>query len=248
MEKLMQARPIRSPNTLRSFCSAPRPLIRSVAVAGALLATLLAPVAPAVAAEVRVRGEASFKVPADTTLAALPADAPVRAADLRGGTLSFELSYDDAISDADADPWTGRYERAIRAFRVRIGDTLLDMPVSSARLVVSDGGQGRTYRESVQFVADARAGGYTVQAGWVQLNQAAMTADLRGATGVLDGDRLPAPSRLVALPTSGEFDRAFYLRIDASGDAARPLLYLSTSRLSVGLAGPATAAAGATAR
>jgi hypothetical protein len=195
-----------------------------------------------------VRGDASFKVPADTTLAALPADAPVRAADLRGGTLSFELSYDDATPDADADPWTGRYERAIRVFRVRIGDTLLDMPVSSARLVISDGGQGRMHRESVQFVADARSGGYTVQAGWVQLNQAAMTADLRGAAGVLDGDRLPAPSRLVALPTSGEFDRVFYLRIDVPGDAARPLLYLSTSKLSVGLAVPATAAAGATAR
>jgi hypothetical protein len=104
------------------------------------------------------------------------------------------------------------------------------------------------HRESVQFVADARSGGYTVQAGWVQLNQAAMTADLRGAAGVLDGDRLPAPSRLVALPTSGEFDRVFYLRIDVPGDAARPLLYLSTSKLSVGLAVPATAAAGATAR
>lgn len=244
----MQARPIRSPNTVRSSCSAPRPLIRSVALTGALLAALLAPVSPAVAAEVLVRGEAWFKVPADTTLAALPADAPVRAADLRGGTLSFELSYDDATPDADADPWTGRYERAIRTFRVRIGDTLLDMPVASARLVVSDGGQGRMYRETVQFVADARASGYTVQAGWVQLNQGAMTADLRGATGVLDGDRLPAPSRLVALPTSGEFDRAFYLRIDAPGDAARPLLYLSTSKLSVGLAGSATAAAGATAR
>lgn len=195
-----------------------------------------------------MRGDASFRVPADTTLAALPADAPVRAADLRGGTLSFELSYDDATPDAEADPWTGRYERAIRAFRVRIGDTLLDMPVSSARLVVSDGGQGRMYRESVQFVADARSGGYTVQAGWVQLNQAAMTTDLRGVAGVLDGDRLPTPSRLVALPTSGEFDRAFFLRIDAPGDASRPLLYLSTSKLSVGLAAPATTAASATAR
>jgi hypothetical protein len=248
MEQFMQARPIRSPNTFRFPRNARRPLIRSVAVAGVLLAALLAPAVPAAAAEVLVRGDATFKVPAEATLAALPADAPVRAADLRGGTLSFELSYDDATPDADADPQTGRYERAIRAFRVRIGDTLLDMPVSSARLVVSDGGQGRVYRESVQFVADARAGGFTVQAGWVQLNQAAMTADLRGATGVLDGDRLPAPSRLVALPTSGEFDRVFYLRIDAQGDAARPLLYLSTSKLSVGLAGPATAAAGAPAR
>ena len=246
----MQARRIRSQGTSRSSRGAPRPLIRSVAGAGALLAALLAPVLPAAAAEVLVRGDASFKVPADTSLAALPADAPVRAADLRGGTLSFELSYDDATPDADADPWTGRYARAIRAFRVRIGDTLLDMPVSSARLVVSDGGQGRMHRESVQFVADARSGGYTVQAGWVQLNQAAMAVDLRGAAGVLDGDRLPAPSRLVALPTSGEFDRAFYLRIDAPGDAARPLLYLSTSKLSVGLAAPApaSAAAGAMAR
>jgi hypothetical protein len=244
----MQARPIRSQSPSCSLRGAPRPLIRSVAAAAALLAALLVPVLPAAAAEVLVRGDASFKVPADTTLAALPADAPVRAADLRGGTLSFEIRYDDATPDADADPWTGRYERAIRVFRVRIGDTLLDMPVSSARLVISDGGQGRMHRESVQFVADARSGGYTVQAGWVQLNQAAMTADLRGAAGVLDGDRLPAPSRLVALPTSGEFDRVFYLRIDVPGDAARPLLYLSTSKLSVGLAVPATAAAGATAR
>ncbi len=244
----MQASPIRSQNTPRLSRGAPRPLIRSVAAAGALLTALLAPFHPAGAAEVLLRGNASFKVPADTTLAALPTDAPVRAADLRGGTLSFELSYDDATPDTDTDPWTGRYERAIRAFRVRIGDMLLDMPVSSARLVVSDGGQGRTYRESVQFVADARSGGYIVQAGWVQLNQAAMTADLRGAAGVLDGDGLPAPSRLVALPTSGEFDRAFYLRIDAPGDAARTLLYLSTSTLSVGLAAHATAPAGATAR
>jgi hypothetical protein len=177
-------------------------------------------------------------------LAALSADTPLRAEDVRSGAVSFELSYDDAAVDADPDPWTGRYDRAIRAFRVRVGDTLLEMPVSTTRLVVSDGGEGRMYRESVQLVADARAGAFTIQAGWVQINQAPLTADLRGAAGVIDGDRLPVADRLVAFPTSGEFDRVFYLRIDAVGAAGKPVLYLSTSRLGVSVV-PGTASSAA---
>jgi len=226
----------------------PRPLAaRALAALGVLCAGLLAVSAPVVAAEIRLRGDAPFKVPAETTLAALPVDAPLRAEDVRNGAVSFELSYDDAVGDADPDPWTGRYDRAIRAFRVRIGDTLLEMPVATARLVVSDGGQGRMYRESVEFVADARAGAFTVQAGWVQLNQAALTADLRGAAGVIDGDRLPVAGRLVAFPTSGEFDRVFYVRIDAAGGTGRPLLYLSTSRLTVSVVAPGAPATPSTA-
>ena len=215
-----------------------RPARQALAAPFALCAALLAASSPAAAAEVRLRGDAPFKVPAEAMLAALTAEAPVRAEDVRTGSLSFELIYDDAVVDADPDPWTGRYDRAIRAFRVRLGDTLLDMPVSTARLVVSDGGQGRMYRESVQLIGDARAGAFTVQVGWVQLNQAALTADLRGPAGVIDGDRLPPPARLVSVPTSGEFDRVFYLRVDAVGGAGRPLLYLSTSRLSVAVATP----------
>ncbi len=235
----MPARPLRP--TRSHARPGSRPLtVRALAALGVLCAGLLAVAAPAAAAEVRLRGDAPFKVPAETTLAALPADAPLRAEDVRSGAVSFELNYDDTVGDADPDPWTGRYDRAIRAFRVRIGDTLLEMPVATARLVVSDGGQGRMYRESVEFVADARAGAFTVQAGWVQLNQAALTADLRGATGVIDGDRLPAAARMVAFPTSGEFDRVFYVRIDAVGGTGRPLLYLSTSRLTVSVVAPAT--------
>ncbi|RPH46792.1 MAG: hypothetical protein EHM87_00930 [Burkholderiales bacterium] len=215
--------------------------LRALVVAGAVCTGLLAVATPATAADVRLRGDAPFRVPAQAMLAALSPDAPVRAEDVRSGALSFELSYDDAVVDADPDPYTGRYDRAIRSFRVRIGETLLDMPVSTARLVVSDGGEGRMHRESVQVVADARAGAFTVQAGWVQLNQSAPTADLRGSAGVIDGDRLPAPGRLIAFPTSGEFDRVFYLRIDAVGAAGRPVLYLSTSRLSVSVAPPSGA-------
>lgn len=214
-----------------------RPVVPRVAAAAAAAALALAGLAappPAQAAEVRLRGEASFRVPADAVLAALPADAPVTAADLRSGTLSFELVYDDAVRDADPDPYAGRYDAAVRAFRVRVGATLLELPASSVRVVVSDGGQGRAWRESVVVQADARSGDWGLQVSWTQLNQGAATADLRGASGMLADDRLPAPARLAALPTSGEFDRAFLLRLDAPGGApGRPALYLSTSALNV---------------
>ncbi|MFM1988223.1 MAG: hypothetical protein RJA99_1180 [Pseudomonadota bacterium] len=205
-----------------------------VAAAAALALALAELAAPARAAEVRLRGEAGFRVPADTVLAALPADAPVGAADLRGGRLSFELVYDDAARDVDPDPHAGRYDAAVRAFRVRIGGTLLELPASSVRIVVSDGGLGRAWRESVVVQADARSGDWGLQVSWTQLNQVATATDLRGASGMLADDRLPPPARLAALPTSGEFDRAFLLRLDApGGTAGRPALYLSTSTLTV---------------
>lgn len=219
------------------FPASTRRAARRAAPVAAVLATALLAAglaAPATAAEVRLRGEASFRVPADAVLAALPADAPIRAADLRTGTLSFELVYDDAVADADPDRYAGRYDAAVRAFRVRIGETLLELPASSVRIVVSDGGQARAWRESVVVQGDARSGPYGLQVAWTQLNQGASGVDLRGAAGMLTDDRLPAPARLAALPTSGEFDRVFLLRLDAPGDArGKPALYLSTSTLNV---------------
>lgn len=217
-----------------SAAPASRSAVRRAAVSVAAAALAAWAVLPAQAAEVRLRGEASFRVPTDAVLAALPADAPVRAADLRTGTLSFELVYDDATADADPDPYAGRYDAGVRAFRVRIGETLLELPPSAVRVVVSDGGQGRAWRESVVVQGDARSGVYGLQVTWTQLNQGTPNADLRGTPGMIPDDRLPPAARLVALPTSGEFDRAFLLRIDAPGDArGRPALYLSTSTLTV---------------
>jgi len=210
---------------------------RVAPIAGALLCTAaLAAPWPASAAEVRVRGEAPFRIPSAETLRALPADAPIRADDVRAGSIGFEIVYDDAAPDADPDAYSGRYDAAIRAFRVRVGGTWHELPVAAAQLRVSDGGGGMAHRESLAMTGVARHGALELRAGWVQLNQAPPGRDLRGTPGVIGSDALPRGDAVTRFETSGEFDRVFYVRLDPVGDTSRPVLYLSTSSLSVDVA------------
>ena len=220
--------------------SRPRAGRRAKAAAAVLGAAALAAAAPAGAAEHAVRGDARFVAPSAATLAALPAQSPVSSDDLRSGRLSFEIVYDDAARDVDPDPYGGVYPGAIRAFRVRVGGATLELPAATAELRVSDGGFGRAHRESVQMLAGARHGAWDLRVGWVRIHQRAATEDLRGAPGSLAGDAIPDPRRMLSFETSGEFDHVFYLRLDPAGDPRRPVLYLSTSALTVEPASPAS--------
>jgi hypothetical protein len=188
---------------------------------------------PAGAAERALRGEATFRTPAEAALARLPASSPIAAADLRSGTMSFEIVYDDGAPDAEPDAYGGRYPSAIRAYRVRIGATTVELPPAGAELRVSDGGFGLAHRESLQLLAAARYGDHDLRVGWVQINQRAPTEDLRGAPGAIAGDAIPDVRALVAFPTSGEFDRVFFVRLDPVADPRRPALYLGTSSMTV---------------
>jgi hypothetical protein len=205
-----------------------------LAVACCAVGLAIAAVAPAAsAAERTLRGEGSFRAPPEVVLAALPASSPLRAADLRSGALSFEIVYDDGAPDADPDPYGGRYPSAIRAFRVRIGAATLELPLGQAELRVSDGGFGLAHRESLQLLASARHGEHVLRAGWVQIHQRSVTEDLRGAAGSIVGDAIPDVRTVAAFPTSGEFDRVFFVRLDPLADPRRPALYLSTSTMTV---------------
>jgi hypothetical protein len=219
--------------------SAPGGLGRTTLAAACAVAVALW-AGPAVAAERVVRGEASFRVPAESAIARLPAASPIPAADLRSGTLSFEIRYDDGAPDAEPDAFGGRYPTAIRAFRVRIGATTIELPPAGAELRVSDGGFGLAHRESLQMTAAARHGDHDLRVGWVQLNQRAATEDLRGAAGAIAGDAIPEARTVLAFPTSGEFDRVFFVRLDPVADPRRPALYLSTSTFSVAPAADAS--------
>jgi hypothetical protein len=53
-------------------------------------------------------------------------------ADFASGTWSFLVRYEDRTSDADADPYVGRYVRSIRVFRLTVGTTTVDLPVDQA--------------------------------------------------------------------------------------------------------------------
>jgi hypothetical protein len=205
---------------------------RTILAAACAVAVALA-AGPAAAAERAVRGDATFRPPGEASLARLPASSPIAAADLRSGALSFEIVYDDAAPDAEPDVHGGRYPTAIRAFRVRIGGAALELPVAGAELRVSDGGFGMAHRESLQLLASARHGDHDLRVGWVQLNQRATTEDLRGAAGAIAGDAIPEARVVLAFPTSGEFDRVFFVRLDPVADPRRPALYLSTSTFTV---------------
>lgn len=204
---------------------------RRTLVAAACAAALV-PLAAASAERV-VRGDASFRPPAESAIATLPADAPITAADLRSGALSFEIVYDDAARDVEPDAYGGRYPTAIRAYRVRIGATTLELPVASTELRVSDGGFGLAHRESLQLLGAARHGDHVLRVGWVQINQRTSAEDLRGRAGAIDGDAIPDVRTVLAFPTSGEFDRVFFVRLDPADDPRRPAMYLSTSTLTV---------------
>ena len=224
------------PRSDRARRRGPTPALRAAAwAAGVALCSAV----PAHAAERALRGEGWFRAPAEAVLATLPDAAPLRAGDLRSGTLSFEIVYDETAPDAAPDRHEGRYPSAIRAFRVRIGATALEMPLAGAELRVSDGGFGLAHRESLQLLASSRHGAYDLRVGWVQIHQRPGSEDLRGAPGSIPGDAIPPVHAVASFPTSGEFDRVFFVRLDPVADPRRPALYLSTSTLTVA---PATVA------
>lgn len=184
------------------------------------------------AAEIELFGTGTFKPPLRERLANLPADLPFSMADLASGSWSFLVRYEDQTRDSDPDPYVGRYAGAIRAFRLTVGATTVDLPVGSAELVVSDGGLGFPERESIRMQTTAQTTYGAMRVSWIQIHQTASRMDLRGASGLLPSDALPSPSVLANLPTDRLFDRFLLLRVD-SPRQAQPLLYLSSSLLSV---------------
>lgn len=184
------------------------------------------------AAEVELTGTGTFKPLPPEGMAKLPANLPFTKTDLSSGTWSFQVRYEDRTADSDPDPYIGRYNGAIRAFRLTVGTTALDLPVDRAELIVSDGGLGFPERESIRMQTSAQTPLGPLQVSWIQIHQTAQRIDLRGAPGLLTSDALPAASLLANLPTNRPFDRFLLLRVD-SPSQAQPLLYLSSSQLTV---------------
>jgi len=201
------------------------------------------------AADIQLAGVGSFKPPTPAQLATLPQDLGFSRSDLASGQWSFSVRYDDSSPDGDPDPLTGRYRGAIRAFRLVLGGTSIDFPVTQAQILVSDGGGGFPNRESVRVEAKSVLPSGILRFSWIQVNQLPSGIDLRGAAGVLSSDALPTASMVANLNTANPYDRFVELRIDRQGSfggdsqplpASPPLLYLSASKLSV-TAGPVTA-------
>jgi len=192
------------------------------------------------AAEIQLSGSGSFRPPSAEQLAALPGDLGFSRSDLASGRWSFSVRYDDGVPDSDADPLMGRYAKAIHAYRIVVGSTTVDLPVDQAYIVVSDGGGGFQNRESVRVETTTFLPSGRLRLSWVQINQQANGVDLRGAVGSLTSDALPAYSAVAHLPTASPFDRFLELRIDRPGGDSKPLLYLSSSQLTV-TASPTTA-------
>ena len=190
------------------------------------------------AAEIELLGTGTFKPPSTEKLANLPADLAFSRTDFASGTWSFLVRYEDRTADADPDPFVGRYVGAIRVFRLTVGTTTVDLPADQAELVVSDGGLGLPYREAIRLEASAPGPYGVLRVSWVQLNQPSHQTDLRGVPGSLTSDSLPEPSIIANLATSSPFDRFLLLRIDQAGGDPQPLLYISSSKVSV-LASPA---------
>ncbi|MCL5741122.1 MAG: hypothetical protein M1430_09870, partial [Betaproteobacteria bacterium] len=151
------------------------------------------------AAEILLSGSGSFKPPSTEQLAALPPYLGFSRADLASGNWSFSVRYDDSTRDADPDPSVGRYIGSIRAFRLVIGNTSMDLPIDQAQLVVSDGGGGFPNRESIQLTTTALIPSGLLRLSWIQVNQQPKGADLRGAAGVLPRDS--AGSRRMHVPS-----------------------------------------------
>ncbi len=192
------------------------------------------------AAEISLSGRGSFKPPSAAQLTALPYGLGFSRADLASGRWSFSVQYDDSIADSDPDPYVGRYVGAIRALHLVIGSTSVDLPVSQAQIVVSDGGGGFPSRESIRLEATSTLSSGLLHLSWVQINQQPQGTDLRGPAGVLASDALPPYTMIANLPTASPFDRYLELRIDPPDGGSPPLLYLSSSTLAVA-ASPATA-------
>ena len=232
MQSNMQHEPRRTKHRPKAACF--------LVTAALVLTASFAMPRTSVAAEVLLSGSGSFKPPSAEQLAALPAGMGFSRTDLASGNWSFSVRYDDSIPDADPDPYVGRYVGAIRAFRLVIGSTTVDFPVDQAEMVVSDGGGGFPNRESIRLEAKALISSGLLRLNWIQVNQQPKGADLRGPAGLLPSDALPAYPMVANLATASPFDRFLELRIDRPGGESRPLLYLSSSKLSV-TASPATA-------
>lgn len=184
------------------------------------------------AAEVELLGTGTFKPLQPESLATLPLNLPFSKTDLASGIWSFQVRYEDHTPDSDPDPYVGRYPGAIRAFRLTVGTTALDLPVDRAEFIVSDGGLGFPERESIRMQASAQTALGTLQVSWVQIHQTAQRTDLRGAPGLLTSDALPPALFLANLPNNRPFDRFLLLRVDSPAQA-QPILYLSSSQLTV---------------
>jgi hypothetical protein len=209
--------------------------------AGFALAAALGFARASAAAEIGLSGTGTFKTPAAEQLARLPADAPFSRADLESGRWSFSVRYADQTTDADPDPYLGRYVGAIQEFRITIGGSTITFAPDQVELSVSDGGSAQRNREAIRIEGRSVDSADVVRAGWVQVNQRPTSEDLRGAAGVLASDAMPAPAQLARLATSSAFDRFFYVRIDGPGATAQPLLFLSASTISVAVDQPTAA-------
>lgn len=192
------------------------------------------------AAEINLSGKGTFKPPSAEQLAALPADLGFSRSDLASGNWSFFVRYDDSTPGATSAPYVGRYAGAIRAFRLVIGSATVNLPVDQAEIVISDGGGSLANRESIRVETKAAMPSGILRLSWVQVNQQAKGVDLRGPAGLLPSVELPPYAMVANLATASPYDRFLELRVDRSGDDPQPLLYLSSSHLSV-TAGPATA-------
>jgi hypothetical protein len=192
------------------------------------------------AAEIKLSGSGTFKPPKAEQLAALPADLGFSQSDFASGNWSFAVRYDDSIPGAESDPYTRRFNGVVRSFQLTIGSSTLDLPVDQAVIVVSDGGEGYPDRESVRVEANALTPSGLLRLRWFQANQQPKGTDLRGAVGVLPSGAMPPYLKVANLPTLNPFDRFLELRVDRPGGDPRPLLYVSSSKLTV-TASPATA-------
>jgi hypothetical protein len=192
------------------------------------------------AAEINLSGKGTFKPPSAEQLAALPADLGFSRSDLASGNWSFFVRYDDSVPGAASAPYVGRYAGTIRAFRLVIGSATVNLPVDQAEIVISDGGASFANRESIRVEAKAAMPSGILRLSWVEVNQQVKGVDLRGPTGLLPSVQLPPYAMVANLPTVSPYDRFLELRVDRPGGDPRPLLYLSSSQLSV-TADPATA-------
>lgn len=192
------------------------------------------------AAEIQLSGNGTFKPPSAEQLAALPADLGFSRNDLASGRWSFSVRYDDSARDTEPNPMVGRYTGAIHAYRIVIGATTMDLPVDQADIVVSDGGGAFPNRESLQVETTAPVPSGRLHLSWVQVNQQPKGTDLRGPAGSLVNDALPPYPVMAHMTTDSPFDRFLELRIDRPGTDSKPLLYLSSSQMTV-TAGPSTA-------
>ena len=192
------------------------------------------------AAEIKLSGSGTFKAPKAEQLAALPTDLGFSQSDLASGTWSFSVRYEDSTPGADLNSYVGRYAGAIRSFRLMIGSTTLDLPIDQSAIVISDGGGGFPNRESIRVEAKALIPSGLLHLSWVQVNQQPKGTDLRGHAGALPNDAMPPYTMVANMATANPFDRFLELRIDHPSGDPRPVLYLSSSKLTV-TAGPATA-------